>query len=255
MGSAPLDDGRSRRTVSGDDARRWLGTWGAHIDAEGPLRLHADALVAPGLQIARFWHTAGRVTVPRDGRAAAVIPLHGRLRLEAGGRAIGELADGALGVSGGGLDHVLVTETPASWIGIRMDAPLGAGLLAPDEAAVLDDPDLLPAVAAQMVNTLLTRPSVPSPTSIAHLQLALHAVLDGAAVSARHREVHQATGMVVGRTRSTPDEALLAIRAHAARHSMTLQEVAVEIIARRLDVTPDERDRTLDEGPRPLRGR
>jgi len=59
------------------------------------------------------------------------------------------------------------------------------------------------------------------------------------------REVHQATGMVISQTGSTAADALLAIRAHAFSTGMSVREVAAEIIARRLDLSPgpDSTDR------------
>lgn len=49
------------------------------------------------------------------------------------------------------------------------------------------------------------------------------------------REVHQATGMVISQTRSTPGDSLLAIRAYAYSNGMSVRDVAAEIVARRLD--------------------
>ncbi|SMH44767.1 ANTAR domain-containing protein [Rathayibacter oskolensis] len=56
------------------------------------------------------------------------------------------------------------------------------------------------------------------------------------------REVHQATGMVIAQTGSTPDEALLTIRVHAFTSGHSVREVAAQIIARTLDFTPDQGD-------------
>ncbi|QHC60367.1 GAF and ANTAR domain-containing protein [Rathayibacter sp. VKM Ac-2760] len=56
------------------------------------------------------------------------------------------------------------------------------------------------------------------------------------------REVHQATGMVISQTGSSPEDALLAIRAHAFRTGTTVRAVAAEIVARRLDFSPDSDD-------------
>lgn len=59
------------------------------------------------------------------------------------------------------------------------------------------------------------------------------------------REVHQATGMVISQTGSSPDDALLTIRAHAFSSGLSVREVAARIVARRLDFSPgdDSNDR------------
>nr|WP_237397932.1 GAF and ANTAR domain-containing protein [Rathayibacter rathayi] len=57
--------------------------------------------------------------------------------------------------------------------------------------------------------------------------------------SLSRREVHQATGMVLSQTGTTPDDALLILRAYAYSHSRTLRDVAAEVVARRLDLYPD----------------
>lgn len=49
------------------------------------------------------------------------------------------------------------------------------------------------------------------------------------------REVHQATGMVIAQTGSSPAEALLRIRAHAFSTSLSVHDVSIEILARRMD--------------------
>lgn len=47
--------------------------------------------------------------------------------------------------------------------------------------------------------------------------------------------VHQATGMVVVQLRVSPEDALAIMRAHAFAHDATVNEIAEQIIARRLD--------------------
>lgn len=71
---------------------------------------------------------------------------------------------------------------------------------------------------------------------------ALEEADDGATIrdaSLSRREVHQATGMVMSQTRSTPTDALLLLRAYAFSNEMTVRQVAADIIARRLDFSPD----------------
>lgn len=64
------------------------------------------------------------------------------------------------------------------------------------------------------------------------------------------REVHQATGMVLSQTRSTPAEALLTIRGYAFAAGMSVRDVAAEIVGRRLDFSPDSADQDLaDQDP------
>lgn len=57
------------------------------------------------------------------------------------------------------------------------------------------------------------------------------------------REVHQATGMLISQLGTTPADALLTLRAHAFSSSMTVREVAAEIVGRRLDLSADPDDR------------
>jgi GAF domain-containing protein len=57
--------------------------------------------------------------------------------------------------------------------------------------------------------------------------------------SLSRREVHQATGMVIAQMRSTPEDALLTIRAHAFSRGVSVRSVAADIVARRLDFTSD----------------
>ena len=54
------------------------------------------------------------------------------------------------------------------------------------------------------------------------------------------REVHQATGMAAAQLGVTPDEALLAIRAHAFATSRSVRQVAQDLVQRRLDLSRDE---------------
>ncbi|PPF69320.1 ANTAR domain-containing protein [Rathayibacter tritici] len=57
--------------------------------------------------------------------------------------------------------------------------------------------------------------------------------------SLARREVHQATGMILSQTGIAPDDALLILRAYAYSHSRTLRDVAADVVARRLDFSPD----------------
>ncbi|MGR0162229.1 GAF and ANTAR domain-containing protein [Paenarthrobacter nitroguajacolicus] len=59
-----------------------------------------------------------------------------------------------------------------------------------------------------------------------------------AAIPLARREIHQATGMVLVQTDSTPDEALLLLRGHAFASGRTLQDTALDVVSRRLDFTP-----------------
>ncbi len=52
-------------------------------------------------------------------------------------------------------------------------------------------------------------------------------------------EVHQATGMVTVQLRVAPRDALAVLRAHAFARSTTLEEVAEEVVGRRLSFTYD----------------
>jgi hypothetical protein len=54
------------------------------------------------------------------------------------------------------------------------------------------------------------------------------------------REVHQATGMAAAQLDVTPDEALLAIRAHAFATSRSVRQVAQDLVQRRLDLSRDD---------------
>ncbi|KQQ03663.1 MULTISPECIES: GAF and ANTAR domain-containing protein [unclassified Rathayibacter] len=63
------------------------------------------------------------------------------------------------------------------------------------------------------------------------------------------REVHQATGMVIAQTGSTPDEALLTIRVYAFTAGLSVREVAARIVDRQLDFSPghgDDPERRMD---------
>lgn len=244
MTPTPPPSEHSRTTVAGGEpeARRWFREWGAVVDPRPSVLIHADAIRAPGLRIARVWHTSLSVTVAADGPLSAIVPLEGGLRLETGGgRPVGRLGRGSVGIAGADADYVLRAEAPASWIGIRLDGPLGADVVPADDVAVLEESDELSSVVVAMVNTVLSRAGAPRPASLAHLQIALTTVLDGVALSARCREVHQATGMVVAQLDASPADALLAIRAHADGHAMTVRAVADEILSRRLDFSSGRR--------------
>lgn len=86
---------------------------------------------------------------------------------------------------------------------------------------------------AQSIATLLGR---------AVVARALARAQDGEAgfdASFARREVHQATGMVLSQRGTTPDDALLILRAYAYSHSRTLRDVAADVVARRLDLSVD----------------
>ncbi len=53
------------------------------------------------------------------------------------------------------------------------------------------------------------------------------------------REIHQATGMVLVQMNVTPTEALLLLRAHAFAHGTTVRAIAGDVVARRLQFTPE----------------
>ncbi|MFE9232908.1 ANTAR domain-containing protein [Cellulosimicrobium funkei] len=53
-------------------------------------------------------------------------------------------------------------------------------------------------------------------------------------------EVHQATGMVTAQLRVAPRDALAVLRAHAFARSTTLEDVADDVVRRRLSFTYDE---------------
>lgn len=53
------------------------------------------------------------------------------------------------------------------------------------------------------------------------------------------REIHQATGMVLVQMNVTPTEALLLLRAHAFSHGKSVRVIAGDVVARRLQFTPD----------------
>ncbi|WP_199184243.1 MULTISPECIES: GAF and ANTAR domain-containing protein [unclassified Cryobacterium] len=53
------------------------------------------------------------------------------------------------------------------------------------------------------------------------------------------REIHQATGMVIVQMNVTPTDALLLLRGHAFAHGKTVRSIAGDVIARRLQFTPD----------------
>jgi hypothetical protein len=64
--------------------------------------------------------------------------------------------------------------------------------------------------------------------------------------------VHQATGMVVAQLVISPDDALAILRAHAYADSATLDQIATEVVERRLSFTHtnqgDSRSNALDDG-------
>jgi GAF domain-containing protein len=54
------------------------------------------------------------------------------------------------------------------------------------------------------------------------------------------REVHQATGMAAAQLGVAPDDALLAIRAHAFAAGRSVRQVAQDLVERRLDLSRDD---------------
>ncbi len=64
-------------------------------------------------------------------------------------------------------------------------------------------------------------------------------LLDGMPLS--RAEVHQATGMLSAQMGVSMDEALVRLRAHAFAHDQPVVEVARDIVARRLRLSPDGR--------------
>jgi hypothetical protein len=54
------------------------------------------------------------------------------------------------------------------------------------------------------------------------------------------REVHQATGMVLAQTGTSPRDALLLLRAHAFSQGRSVREVARDVVSRSLDFTPPD---------------
>jgi hypothetical protein len=53
------------------------------------------------------------------------------------------------------------------------------------------------------------------------------------------REIHQATGMVLVQMNVTPTDALLLLRAHAFAHGKTVRAIAGDVVARRLQFSPE----------------
>jgi hypothetical protein len=53
------------------------------------------------------------------------------------------------------------------------------------------------------------------------------------------REIHQATGMVLVQMNVTPRDALLLLRAHAFSHGETVRTTARDVVARRLQFSPE----------------
>ena len=80
-----------------------------------------------------------------------------------------------------------------------------------------------------------------------------HGVLAFAAWSDRAR-VHQATGMVVAQLTVTPEDALAILRAHAYADAATLDEIATQVVERRLSFTGTDqgvsRRETTDDSSR-----
>ncbi|WP_410677036.1 GAF domain-containing protein [Amycolatopsis sp. cmx-4-68] len=71
--------------------------------------------------------------------------------------------------------------------------------------------------------------------------LALSGLLDGdgrwmAGAGMRHREVHQATGMLIGHLDLPAAEALARLRAYAFGHGRALRDVAADLVAGRLEL-------------------
>jgi hypothetical protein len=54
----------------------------------------------------------------------------------------------------------------------------------------------------------------------------------------RSREIHQASGMVAAQLRIPVRDAYARLQAHAFAHGSTLAEVAVDVVARRLQFNP-----------------
>ena len=54
------------------------------------------------------------------------------------------------------------------------------------------------------------------------------------------REIHQATGMVLVQMNVTPTDALLVLRAHAFSHGKTVRTIAGDVVARRLQFSPED---------------
>lgn len=54
------------------------------------------------------------------------------------------------------------------------------------------------------------------------------------------REIHQATGMVIAQLDVTAEDALLLLRAHAFSRSLSVREIAAEIVERRLSFSPEK---------------
>lgn len=64
---------------------------------------------------------------------------------------------------------------------------------------------------------------------------AMDGTLDGVTTIELRREVHQATGMVLAQLNISPTDAFSRLRAHAFSTNQTVQEVAREVLSRRLD--------------------
>jgi ANTAR domain-containing protein/GAF domain-containing protein len=63
---------------------------------------------------------------------------------------------------------------------------------------------------------------------------------------ASRARVHQATGVLVAQLRISPDDALALLRAHAYAHDATLDDIAAEVVTRRLDFDITDSNRNED---------
>jgi hypothetical protein len=63
---------------------------------------------------------------------------------------------------------------------------------------------------------------------------------------ATRAQIHQATGVVVAQLGIAPDDALALLRAHAYAHDATLDAIAAEVMARRLDFDITDSNRNED---------
>jgi hypothetical protein len=57
---------------------------------------------------------------------------------------------------------------------------------------------------------------------------------------ASRARVHQATGMIIAQLGIGPEDALAVLRAHAYAHDASLDLIAEQVVARRLDFSPDD---------------
>lgn len=229
---------RGIHSLVGRDAQGWFDSWGASILPHGPLAIRTEVFDGPGMTLVRIWHTSAQIIPVPDSRSTALLPLAGQLSvLTEDGRQIGDLTRGQLGLAGREAAYTLHAAAPVSWMGLKLEGSVGGGVVADRETVVLRDPDQLPLIAISMINSLFSHPDSLQPASLVHLRSALVEVLGSAAVSARQRQVHQATGFLVGQIGASPAEAMLVMRLYAVRHSLTLTEVACEVLAQRLDLS------------------